>query len=157
MAGLAGVQKGRRVNTLSVRRTYVIEERFDRAIRSIRSALERQELTIAGEIDMSPRSDLHFGKKPGAASRLLLVDSPLLLFEALALDRAAGVFFPLHLLVSADGDQTHVSCVEAASLFDVRLPAGSSQPLADLRNRITIALESLTPQSSGRRHPGGDV
>ena len=144
------------MNTLSVQQTYVIEERFDKAIRLIRSALERQELSVAGEIDMNPRSDLHLGKKE-AASRLLLVDSPLLLFEALALDRAAGVFFPLHLLVSADGDHTHVSFVGAASLFDVRLPAGSSQPLADLRNRITIALESLTPQSSDRRQTGGEV
>lgn len=141
------------MNTASVGRTYVIEERFEKAIRLIRRALEREELSIAGEIDMSRRSDLHLGKKP-AASRLLLVDSPLLLFEALALDRSAGVFFPLHLLVTADGDQTYVSCVEPASLFDVRLPAGSSQPLADLRNHITIALESLTPSRAGR-HPGG--
>ena len=142
------------MNALSVRQTFVIEERFDKAIRLIRSALERQELSIAGEIDMDRRSDLHLRKRP-AASRLLLVDSPLLLFEALALDRAAGVFFPVHLLVSAHGDQTDVSCVELTSLFDVRLPTGSSQPLADLRNRITIALESLTAQSRARRSPGG--
>lgn len=144
------------MNTLSVQQTYLIEARFDKAIRLIRSALERQELSVAGEIDMNPSGDLRLGKKT-ASSRVLLVDSPLLLFEALALDRAAGVFFPLHLLVSADGNQTHVSCVEPDFLCDVRLPAGSAQPLADLRKRITIALESLTPQSSARRNTGGGV
>lgn len=141
------------MNTLSVQQTYVIEERFDKAIRLIRSALERHELGIAGEIDLKPGNELRLGKKlPG--SRLLLVDSPLLLFEALALDRAAGLFLPVHLLVSADGNRTRVSCVEFASMFDVRLPAGSSQPLSDLRNRIVIALESVSTQSRTRNHPG---
>lgn len=144
------------MNTLPAEQTFVIDERFDKAIRLIRSALEQQELSIAGELDLRPSGVLRLGKRPPAA-RLLLVDSPLLLFEALALDRAAGVFFPLHLLVSADGDRTHVSCVEPASLFDVRLPAGSSQPLADLRNRIAIALESVILQSGARRQPGGDA
>lgn len=139
------------MKTLSVGQTYVIEQRFDKAVRLIRSALERQELTIAAELDVNETSGLRPGEKP-APSKILLVDSPLLLFEALALDRAAGVFFPLHVLVSADGDQTQASCVEPASLFNLRLPAGSSQPLQDLRDRIAIALEAVTAQSGARGH-----
>lgn len=141
------------MNTLAAP-MYVIEEPFDKAIRLIRSALERQELTIAGEIDMN---SLNEPSKRAGSSRLLLVDSPLLLFEALALDRAAGVFFPLHLLVTADGGQTHVSCVEFASVFDARLPAGSSQPLSDLSNRIAAALESVVSQSGTHHNPGGGL
>ena len=142
------------MTTLSAGQTYVIDARFDKAIRLIRSALMKQELSIAAELDIRQGADVSFRKK-AVVSKLLLVDSPLLLFEALALDQAAGVFFPLHVLVSSDGEQTHISCVELASLFDVRLPAGCSQPLSDLRNRIANALESVASQSGARHLPGG--
>jgi uncharacterized protein (DUF302 family) len=144
------------VNTLSAGQTYVIEERFDKAVKLVRSALETQELSVAGEFDVTDSVAPDSGTKP-VPSRLLLVDSPLLLFEALALDRAAGVFFPAHVLVSAHGDHTEVMCVEPASLSEVRLPVGSSQPLAALRNRIAMALESVGSQSESRRRPQGDV
>jgi len=134
------------VNTRSAEQTYVIEERFDKAVRLIRNALRAQELSVPGEFDVTDTIAPHPGKKPGP-SKVLLVDSPLLLFEALALDRAAGVFFPLHILISADGDQTQVVCVEPTSLFEVRLPAGSSQPLAVLRSRVAMALESVVSRS----------
>jgi uncharacterized protein (DUF302 family) len=139
------------VRTLSAGQAYVIEERFERAVKLIRHALEAQELSIAGESEVTERATRDSGKKP-ARSRILLVDSPLLLFEALALDRAAGVFFPLHVLVSADGDRTEVVCIEPARLFEVRLPAGSSQPLAELRNRIAVALESAVMQSESHHY-----
>ena len=142
------------MNTLSVGQTYLIDAHFDKAIRLIRSALERQELSIAAELEVHGRGDSSRWKKAGL-SRLLLVDSPLLLFEALALDKAAGVFLPLHVLVSSDGEQTHVSCVELPDLFEVRVPAGSSRPLSVLRNRIAIALESITSHAGGGPNPGG--
>lgn len=144
------------MNTVSAGQTYVIEERFDRAVKLVRSALERQELTVAGEFDVTESVAPDSGKKP-VSSRLLLVDSPLLLFEALALDRAAGVFFPLHVLVSADGDRTKAVCIEPASLFEVRLPPGSSQPLADLRNRIAMALASIVSESESHHPRRGHV
>lgn len=143
------------MNTLSAEQTYVIEERFDRAVKLIRNALQTQELSVAGEFDVTDTVAADPSKKR-VSSKLLLVDSPLLLFEALALDRAAGVFFPLHILISADGDRTQVVCVEPASLFEVRLPTGSSQPLAALRNRIAMALESVVSRSDSRqRQPVG--
>ncbi len=139
------------MNTFSSGKTYVIEEGFDRALKLVRNALETQELSIAGEFDVTDSASPNSGTRLGP-SRLLLVDSPLLLFEALALDRAAGVFFPLHVLVSAHGDQTQVVCIEPASLVDGRLPVGSSQPLSNLRNRIARALESVVSQSESHRH-----
>ena len=134
------------MNTLSAEQTYVIKERFDKAVKLIRNALQTQELSVAGEFDVTDTVAPDSSKKP-VPSKLLLVDSPLLLFEALALDRAAGVFFPLHILISADGDRTQVVCIEPAFLFEVRLPTGSSQPLAALRNRIAMALESVVSRS----------
>jgi uncharacterized protein (DUF302 family) len=139
------------MNTLPAARTYVIEEPFDRALKLVRHALEIQELSIAGEFDVTKDIVTDDSFERLEPSRLLLVDSPLLLFEALALDRAAGVFVPVHVLVSADGDSTQVVCVEPASLFEARLPVGASQPLADLRRRVTMALESLVPQSVPHR------
>lgn len=143
------------MNTRSAEQTYVIEERFDKAVKLIRNALQTQELCVAGEFDVTDAVASDSGKKP-VPSKLLLVDSPLLLFEALALDRAAGVLLPLHIFITADGDRTQVVCVEPASLFEVRLPTGSSQPLAALRNRIAMALESVVSRSeSHHRQPAG--
>ena len=133
----------------------MIEERLDRAVKLVRSALETQELSVAAEFDVKDSVAPDSGKTP-APSKLLLVDSPLLLFEALAMDRAAGVFFPLHVLISSDGDRTQVVCVDPASLFEVRLPTGSSQPLAALRNRIAMALESVVSRSDSHHcQPAG--
>ena len=134
------------MNTVSAGQTYVIEARFDRALKLIRNALEKRELSIAGEIDLTESFAKDSGKESDP-SKLLLVDCPILLFEALVLDRAAAVFFPLHVLVSADGEWTQVVCVEPAALFEVRLPVGAAHPLEELRNRVGMALESLLPRS----------
>jgi uncharacterized protein (DUF302 family) len=138
------------VNTISAAQTYVIGERFGRTLKLIRDALEKQELSITGELDLTETFARDSGMHP-EPSKLLLVDCPLLLFEALALDRAAGVFFPLHVLVSANGDRTQVVCFEPAALLEVRLPVGAAHPLEELRDRIGMALESLLPRSKSHR------
>ena len=138
------------MNAISAAQTYVIEERSGRALKLIRDALEEQELGVTGELDLT-ESFVRDSGMHAEPSKLLLVDCPLLLFEALALDRAAGVFFPLHVLVSADGDRTRVVCVEPASFFEVRLPVGTAHPLEELRHRIGMALESLLPRSKSHR------
>ena len=129
------------VNTLSGTQTYVIEARFDRALKLIRNALEKGELSIAEEIDLTEG----FAKdwKENEPSKLLMVECPILEFEALVLDRAAAVFFPLHVLVSADHERTQVVCFEPATFFEVRLPVGAAHPLEELRHRVEVALESL--------------
>jgi len=130
------------MNALAVGQTYMVTERFDRAVKLIRRTLAQSKLSVVGEFDTTGA----FGEEPGRAayqSRILLVDCPLLLFEALALDRAAGVFFPLHVLVLADGDWTQVSTVSSGGLFDVRLPLGASGPMERLQARVCTALESI--------------
>ena len=134
------------METLSAAETHTIAQPFDRALKLIRTALVDQELDITAEFDVTNRFAAGSGTNRGP-SRLLLVDSPLLLFEALALDRAAGVFVPLHVLVTADGGRTQAACMDPASLFDVRLPTGAAQPLERLRNRVNAALESLAATS----------
>jgi uncharacterized protein (DUF302 family) len=139
------------MNALAVGQTYVISEPFDKAVRLIRSALAEMELSVAGEFDTTGA----FGGKPGKKakqSRILLVDCPLLVFEAQALNRAAGVFFPLHVLVWADGDRTQVSAVSSSGLFDVRLPLGAAGPMEKLQARVTMALESVLFRAGPNHH-----
>ena len=139
------------MNAVAVGQTYVISERFGKAVKLIRSALAEMELSVAGEFDTTGA----FGGKPGKKakqSRILLVDCPLLVFEAQALDRAAGVFLPLHVLVWADGDRTQVCTVNSGGLFDVRLPLGAAGPMEKLQARVTMALESVLFRASPNRH-----
>ena len=145
------------MTTASVEQTYVIAERFDKALRLIRSTMAEMELSVVDEFDtvLGPG---HESKRKAERSKLLLVDSPLLVFEALALDRAAGVFVPVHLLVSPDGNRTQVTWMEPASLFDVRLPVGSAEPLRKLRTRVARALEVVSARSRTNHHqPAGEV
>jgi uncharacterized protein (DUF302 family) len=131
------------MNALGVGQTHMISERFDKAVKLIRSALAETELSVVGEFDTTGA----FGKEPGKKpeqSRILLVDCPLVVFEAQALDRSAGVFFPLHVLVWADGGRTQVSTVSSCELFDVRLPLGAANPMERLQARVSMALESVS-------------
>jgi uncharacterized protein (DUF302 family) len=122
--------------------TVVIEEAFDKALKLVREALTQGDLEIAGEMDMPTTRPGESRKRP-ARCRVLLVDCPLLVFEGLALDRAAGVYFPLHVLLSSDGVRTRVTTVKPSGVFDARLPAGAAEPLERLEAQVARALESL--------------
>src|SRR5215472_17691866 len=118
------------MNTASSQ-TYVMAEEFDKVLKLVRRALAERELSITDELDTTESLHRDSGNKP-KPSRLLLVDSPLLTFEAMALDRAAGALIPMHVLISSDGYQTHIIFVEPATLFARRLPVGAAGPLEQL-------------------------
>ena len=98
----------------------MIPERFDKAVKMIRNALAEWELSVVGEIETTGDFEREAGNN-AERSKILLVDCPLTVFEAQVLDRAAGVFLLLHVLVSGRGDQTLVSTMSSAGLFDARL------------------------------------
>lgn len=148
-------EDGRAMNT-AARQTYVITERFDKALKLLRQELADRDLSVTGEFDTTEYMSRDSGRKPDR-SRLLLVDCPLLLLEAVALDRAAGVLIPLHIFVSSDGDRTEVVFVEASTLFDRRLPVGTSEPLGELKTRIAMALEATVARAETQRRHVGDV
>jgi len=56
---------------------------------------------------------------------------------------AAGVYFPLHVLLASDGVRTHVSTVKPSGVFDARLPAGAAEPIDRLEARVAREIESL--------------
>ncbi|MEO8595902.1 MAG: hypothetical protein ABI759_21455 [Candidatus Solibacter sp.] len=110
-----------------------VEAPFDRAVKRVRTALAGQDLEIAGELELAAEQ----------RSRVLLVDCPLLVFAGLALDRAAGVYFPLHVLLVADGRRTQVSTMRLSEAWGVRLPAGAAGPIDQLEARVAKALAKV--------------
>jgi len=130
------------MNTAPAVRTYAVPERFDKALKAIRIALSDMEVDVVREFRYSA-TDQADSDAPCAAPRVLLVSSPILEFEALALGRAAAVFFPLHILVADEGEQTRVSVVNPVVLFEGRFPPGAGAPIERLLGRIESAMESL--------------
>src|SRR4051794_499110 len=124
------------MNAVAARQTYTIAERFDKALKTIRCAVAAGSLEGAGEFAVD-----QILQPSGTAprSRIFPVDCPVLVFEALALDRAAALFFPIHVLVSSAGDQTSASLLNPAELFDARLPAGAAEPMERLQARVAEA------------------
>ena len=112
--------------------TYAMELPFDKALKRVRAALMAGGLEIADEMDLAAHG----------RCRLLLVDSPLLVFEGLALDRAAGVYFPLHVVVAAQGGRTEVSSSRTSAVH-ARLPAGAAEPIDRLEALVAQALGTL--------------
>ncbi len=138
------------MNAVAAGQIFLIDSDYEHALRWIRSALAEMELDIAAELDLAG-----FFSKPARKKchgRVLLVDCPLLLFEALALDRAAGVYFPAHIVVSADVRRTHVEVVDPTSFGCGRLPAGAADPLARLQARIGMALDTVVQRCESARH-----
>jgi uncharacterized protein (DUF302 family) len=115
---------------------------YETALKLIRSALLNEDLRISREFDLTDIA----GEQPGmnlAPRRILCVDSPLLLLEAMALDPSAAVFLPLHIVISADGPNTQVYWLNLASVQSKRLPVGAMLPLRALHARIVKAMEKI--------------
>jgi uncharacterized protein (DUF302 family) len=122
--------------------TYLIAEPFERALKAIREALARNDLSVATELDVAARvkRELNIGFTP---CRILLVDCPFLLLEAATVDCAAAVLFPLHVVVSGRGPQTQVHWMNPAAIEGLRLPTGAAVPLTKLQSLVSRALERI--------------
>ena len=150
-------RKGRyRVHAVSALETGVVPASFEKALRTIRSAMAEMELEIIGEFEMdrywNGRSEWHC-----TSSKILLVDSPLLIFEALALDRAAAVFLPLHVLVSKLGETTEVSFLNPLQLFDARFPVGVAEPMDRLMTLVALSLQSVSTDARTASSDNGRI
>jgi hypothetical protein len=113
----------------------------------IRRLLENADLSVVEEFDLSHA----FCFQLGASARhcvVLLVDTPVLLFEAIALDRAAAVFLPIHIVIFEDRDTSYVNWANPIASFGLRPPTPSKGPLEEICARVTQALSRL-PQATG--------
>ena len=126
--------------------TRVISDSAGKAVTLIRRLLAESGLSVVEEFKVS--SNLGFDL--GVAKRswiVLLVDTPALLFECIALDRAAAVFLPIHIVISGDRDTTYVYWANPVISSGLRPPTPAKAPLERLCARVTQALSGL-PEAS---------
>ena len=124
--------------------THVTPERFARCMPLVRQRLADAGLSIAGEFDVS--GEPHFQTTGHRSCVVLLVDTPGLLFECIAIDRAAAVFLPVHIVISGDRDSTSIHWADPIAISGLRPPMPAKVPLEDLCARIARALAGL-PQA----------
>jgi hypothetical protein len=112
---------------------------MEKTLKSLRRAFCKAEIDVVRQIDFPPGFQ---GQLAAGASRcvLLLVDCPLLLFEAVALDRTAALFFPFHVVLTGDDACTCIHWAHPAAAVGSRLPATVKHPVDALYARLTQLL-----------------
>ena len=124
--------------------TYSIPEPFDAALKLIRAALARAGLSVLGELDISGRIQRSLGIGM-AQRRVLYVCSKQSSLEAINVCPGVGIFLPLHLVVSARGEQTEIHLLAS-------LPSNSGDPLVSaangLQDGVSRAIEKIAMQRS---------
>ena len=128
--------------------TLVMRQPLNEALKLIRCALAGEELEIAAELDMSGRirKSLRVNMPP---CRVLCVDCPMALLEALAFDRSAAVLLPLHLVVAGQDDLTLIHFLNPAAALYSGLPVTARAAVSKLQASVALAVESI----SIRQHP----
>jgi len=128
-------------------KTYVIPEPYERAVKLLRESLAREGLEVPLEMDLSGR----LRKKLGVAlapCRVLCVDSPMVMVQAIAIDTAGAAFLPLHLVISGRGPHTLVHLASARTLQSADLPIGVKVPIRKLQARLTSVLQRIGGRQS---------
>jgi hypothetical protein len=122
--------------------TRVIPESFEKSVALIRRLLAAAGLAVVEEFDMSREPYFQLGIASRSCA-VLLVDTPLLLFESIALDRSAAVFLPLHVVISGDRDTSYVHWTDPVTSSGLRAPAPARGALDELYKRLTETLSEL--------------
>jgi uncharacterized protein (DUF302 family) len=128
--------------------TFVLEESFESALKTLRRAFAEHQLCVTVELDAAKkiRRALNIVVSP---CRILLVESPLFLLEATAIDRSSAVFLPLHVVVSGSGARTliHVLSTQYGQLYD--FPIGARIPLTRIQDQVLCALAKIADRTHG--------
>lgn len=120
--------------------TLAMKEPLPAALKSIRRALAEGGLEVVVELDLARRVRKTLNMEI-APCRILYVDCPVSLLEAIALDRSAAVMLPLHLVVSAQVESTLVYLLNPATTLYNVLPVTAKAAVSRLQSRV---LESLS-------------
>jgi hypothetical protein len=120
----------------SATRTFVLPEPLPRALRSLRSALQGEELAIAAEMDLSGklRGEFWVSLTPCC---VLYVNCPLLLLQACVIDSSAPLYFPTPVVLSQRETQTIIHLQSPGA----SVPAEIRTRLGKLFTRIETALD----------------
>jgi len=126
--------------------TFVLEESFESALKTLRRAFAEDQLCVAVELDAAKRirRALNLAVSP---CRILLVENPIFMLEATAIDRSSAVFIPLHVVVSGNGANTliHVLNPDYSQLRDS--PVGVRIPLARIQDQVLGALRKVADRT----------
>ena len=128
--------------------TLIVRQPPNQALRLIRRVLAEGGLQIATDLDMAGRirKALRIDFPP---CRVLGVDCPVALLEALALDRSAAVLLPLHLVVAGRDGFTLIHLLNPAAALYGGLPVTARAAVSKLQARVAQAVESV----STRQYP----
>ena len=123
--------------------TLTIRKPLNEAVKMLRRALADGGLEIAADLDMVGRirKALRIDFPP---CRVLCVDCPVALLEALALDRSAAVLLPLHLVVTGRDRITLVHLLNPAAALYSGLPVTARAAVSKLQARVAQAVESVS-------------
>jgi uncharacterized protein (DUF302 family) len=121
---------------------FVVDSPFNSALPRIRGAIRSEQLSIAAEMDAAQRVKraLDIYVPP---CRVLFIDSPAFMLETTAIDRASGIFIPLHLVVSGAGNRTLVHMLNLEHIRHSDLPIGIRAPVLDLQRQILRSLARI--------------
>ena len=127
--------------------TLIMQQPLNDAVKLIRRALADGGLEIAADLDMAGRitKALRIDFPP---CRVLCVDCPVALLEALALDRSAAVLLPLHLVVTGQDGLTLVHLLNPAAALYSGLPVTARAAVSKLQARVAQAVESVSIRQS---------
>ncbi len=123
--------------------TLIIQQPLNEALKLIRRALAVGGLEIAGDLDMAGRIRKSF-RLEIQPCRVLSVDCPVALLEALALDRSAAVLLPLHLVVAGQDDVTLIYLLNPAFGLSGGLPLTARASMSKLQARVAQAMETIS-------------
>lgn len=123
--------------------TLIVQQPLNQALKMIRRALAEAGLEIAAEFDMAGRirKALRIDFPP---CRVLCVDCPVSLLEALALDRSAAVLLPLHLVVAGQDGFTLVHLLNPAATLSGGLPVTARAAVSKLQASLAQALDGIS-------------
>ena len=123
--------------------TLIMQQPLNDAVTLLRRALAKGGLEVAADLDMAGRirKALRIDFPP---CRVLCVDCPVALLEALALDRSAAVLLPLHLVVTGQDGSTLVHLLNPAAALYSGLPVTARAAVSKLQARVAQAVESVS-------------
>jgi uncharacterized protein (DUF302 family) len=138
---------------------FVLDESFASALKTLRRAFAQDQLCVTVELDAAKRIQ-HALNIVVSPCGILLVENPLFMLEATAIDRSSAVFIPLHVVVSGGGARTlvHVLGPQYSQLRN--FPIGVRIPLTRIQDQVLCALgrvadrtrdaDELTDRGDGR-------
>jgi hypothetical protein len=122
--------------------THIIRQNFEKSVPLVRRLLRDAGLSIVQEFSLADNQPPPLGGARRSCI-VLLVDTPGLFFECVALDRAAAAFVPIHVVVCGDKETSYVHWEHPLQRPGPRAPIPSRIPLEELCSRLTKALGGL--------------